>query len=52
MGAMRVNREKGAAESLAHVCRRCGICMGECPAKAIELPVYTDKSLLFQATAE
>lgn len=52
MGAMRVNREKGAAESLAHVCRRCGICMGECPAKAIELPVYTDTSLLFQATAE
>ncbi|TFG64866.1 MAG: hypothetical protein E4H36_01785, partial [Spirochaetales bacterium] len=47
--AMRVNREKGVAESLAHVCKRCGICAGECPAKAIELPVYPDKALLFQA---
>jgi heterodisulfide reductase subunit A-like polyferredoxin len=46
--AMRVNVEKGAAESIPEVCRKCGICAGECPAKAIELPVYPDRILLSQ----
>lgn len=46
--AIRINREKGAAESLPQVCKKCGICAGECPAKAIELPLYTDNVLLHQ----
>jgi len=44
--AMQVNREKGVAESVAQVCQKCGICAGECPAKAITLPVYSDSVLL------
>ena len=44
--AMAVNAEKGVAESLPEVCQHCGICAGECPAKAIELPVYADTVLM------
>ncbi len=47
--AMYVNREKGAAESYPQVCRRCGICAGECPAKAITLPAFSDEVLLAEA---
>ncbi|MEW5813850.1 MAG: 4Fe-4S binding protein [Spirochaetota bacterium] len=46
--AMRINREKGCAESIPEVCQKCGICTGECPARAIELPVYSDRVLLSQ----
>ncbi len=46
--AMQVNREKASAESLAEVCQKCGICAGECPAKAITLPVYSDNVILSQ----
>ena len=44
--AMEVDREKGAAVSIPEVCQKCGICAGECPAKAIQLPVYSDDVLL------
>lgn len=44
--AMEVDREKGAAVSIPGACQRCGICAGECPAKAISLPVYSDDVLL------
>ncbi len=46
--AMRIDVERQVAESLPEVCQRCGICAGECPAKAIELPVYSDRILLAQ----
>ncbi len=44
--AMEVDREKGTAVSIPEVCQKCGICAGECPAKAISLPVYSDDVLL------
>jgi heterodisulfide reductase subunit A-like polyferredoxin len=47
--AMQVNSEKASAESLPEVCQKCGICAGECPAKAITLPVYSDNVILSQA---
>jgi heterodisulfide reductase subunit A-like polyferredoxin len=47
--AMFVNREKGAAESYPQSCRRCGICAGECPAKAITLPAFSDEIILAEA---
>jgi heterodisulfide reductase subunit A-like polyferredoxin len=43
---MAVDREKGVAASSPEACQRCGICAGECPARAIELPVYSEKVLL------
>jgi heterodisulfide reductase subunit A-like polyferredoxin len=46
--AMQINQEKGAAESIPEVCQKCGLCAGECPAKAIELPVYSDTVILGQ----
>jgi heterodisulfide reductase subunit A-like polyferredoxin len=46
--AMRVDREKGAAASVPEACQKCGICAGECPARAIELPVFSDQVLLSQ----
>jgi heterodisulfide reductase subunit A-like polyferredoxin len=46
--AMTIDREKGAAMSLPEVCQRCGICAGDCPAKAIELPAWSDAVLLSQ----
>jgi len=46
--AMKINREESVAVSVPEVCQRCGICAGECPAKAITLPAYTDDILLAQ----
>jgi heterodisulfide reductase subunit A-like polyferredoxin len=46
--AMYVDHEKGAAAASPEACRRCGICAGECPAKAIELPAWSDSILLSQ----
>lgn len=37
-GAMIVDQEKRAAASLPEVCQKCGVCIGECPGSAIELP--------------
>ena len=50
-GAMKVDHVKGAAVSVPEACRRCGICAGECPAKAIQLPAYSDAVLYSQIAA-
>jgi len=47
-GAMYVDRAKAVAACAAEACRRCGICAGECPAKAIELPAWSDRLVLSQ----
>jgi heterodisulfide reductase subunit A len=41
-GAMGIDPEEGVARCSPALCQRCGICAGECPAKAIELPAYSD----------
>jgi heterodisulfide reductase subunit A-like polyferredoxin len=50
-GAMQIDHAKGAAVSVPEACRRCGICAGECPAKAIQLPAYSDAVLYSQLGA-
>jgi Pyruvate/2-oxoacid:ferredoxin oxidoreductase delta subunit len=49
-GAMYVDREKGVAACAPEACRRCGICAGECPAKAITLPAWSDRAVLSQVS--
>jgi heterodisulfide reductase subunit A-like polyferredoxin len=44
--AMVIDREEGVAACLPEVCQRCGICAGECPAKAITLPAYSDEIVM------
>jgi len=46
--AMVVDGEAKAAKSLPEACQRCGICAGECPARAITLPAWSDAVLLSQ----
>jgi heterodisulfide reductase subunit A len=46
--AMEVDHEAGAAASIPEVCQRCGICAGECPARAITLPAWSEEVLLGQ----
>ncbi len=41
----------GAAEIAAAACRGCGVCAGECPAKAIQLQHYRDEQILAKAEA-
>jgi heterodisulfide reductase subunit A-like polyferredoxin len=41
----------GAAEIAPAACRGCGICAGECPAKAIQLQHYRDEQILAKAEA-
>jgi ferredoxin len=41
----------GAAEIAPAACRGCGICAGECPAKAIQLQHYRDEQLLAKTEA-
>ncbi len=41
----------GAARIAAAACRGCGICAGECPAKAIQLQHYRDEQVLAHAEA-
>ena len=41
----------GAAEIAPAACRGCGICAGECPAKAIQLQHYRDEQVLAKAEA-
>jgi heterodisulfide reductase subunit A len=41
----------GAAEIAPAACRGCGICAGECPAKAIQLQHYRDEQVLAKAGA-
>ena len=42
---------RGAAEIAAAACRGCGICAGECPAKAIQLQHARDEQILAKAEA-
>lgn len=46
--AMHVDRENGVAVSYPEECQKCGICAGECPAKAITLPEYSDEIIAVQ----
>ena len=41
----------GAAEIAPAACRGCGICAGECPAKAIQLQHYRDEQVLAKMEA-
>ena len=41
----------GAAEIAPAACRGCGICAGECPAKAIQLQHYRDEQILAKTEA-
>jgi heterodisulfide reductase subunit A-like polyferredoxin len=49
-GAMYVDRVKGVAASAPEACRRCGICVGECPARAITLPAWSDSAVMSQVS--
>ena len=40
--------EEGVAVIQSALCKGCGICVGECPAKAIQLQNYTDDQLIAQ----
>ena len=46
--AMHIDRENGVAVSYPEECQKCGICAGECPAKAITLPEYSDEVIALQ----
>jgi heterodisulfide reductase subunit A-like polyferredoxin len=46
----RINAE-GVSEIDPALCHGCGICAGECPAKAIELNWYEDDQLLCKVEA-
>ncbi len=37
-GAIRIDREEKVAVSVPQACQKCGTCVGECPAEAIDLP--------------
>jgi heterodisulfide reductase subunit A-like polyferredoxin len=41
----------GAAQIAAAACRGCGLCAGECPAKAIQLQHYRDEQILTEVEA-
>ena len=41
----------GVAEIEAAACQGCGICAGECPAKAIQLAHYRDEQIIAKALA-
>jgi len=41
----------GAAEIVPAACRGCGLCAGECPAKAIQLQHYRDEQILAKTGA-
>ncbi|GAB4403783.1 MAG: FAD-dependent oxidoreductase [Anaerolineales bacterium] len=57
-GAPRINPDligaggiQGAAEVKAAACQGCGLCVAECPAKAIQLMHYKDEQLLAKVEA-
>jgi len=49
--AMGIHAAERRAESRAELCRRCGICAGECPNKAITLPAWSDPIVMALAGA-
>ena len=46
--AIEVDHEKQTAKVIDIACQGCGICAGECPAKAIQLKGYTDDEIWAQ----
>jgi len=44
-GAITVDNDKNAAYPSPISCRRCGVCVAECPVKAITLPGFSDKDI-------
>ncbi|MGD0152880.1 MAG: hydrogenase iron-sulfur subunit [Thermacetogeniaceae bacterium] len=42
------NMYNSAARMNPLACQRCGVCAGECPGKAIQLPLYSDQEILFE----
>jgi ferredoxin len=46
---MGVGKIKGAAYIEPGLCQGCGTCIGECPAKAIQLVSYRDEQIMAQA---
>jgi len=49
--AMRVDEGEKRADCIPESCRRCGICVGECPARAITLPAYSEGIVMARAGA-
>jgi heterodisulfide reductase subunit A-like polyferredoxin len=49
-GVPRIN-EEGVSEIDPALCQGCGVCAGECPAKAIELDWYEDEQILQEIDA-
>lgn len=45
------NLYRSAARMNPLACKRCGLCVAECPGKAIQLPGYTDDQILAQIEA-
>lgn len=44
------NMYHSAARMNPLACRHCGTCAGECPGKAIQLPIYSDQEILQEIT--
>ena len=49
--AMRIDEREKKADCIPESCQKCGICAGECPARAIALPAWSDEVLLAMAGA-
>jgi heterodisulfide reductase subunit A2 len=49
-GVPRINKD-GVSEIDEALCRGCGICAAECPAKAIELNWYEDDQVMSKVNA-
>jgi heterodisulfide reductase subunit A-like polyferredoxin len=49
--AVGVGGVQGAARIEPTVCRGCGVCVAECPAKAIRLAHYADDQILIKVEA-
>ncbi|MHC4124242.1 MAG: hydrogenase iron-sulfur subunit [Planctomycetota bacterium] len=45
-GAVGIDIDNGTASISAVDCQRCGICAAQCPAIAIQLPLYTDEQII------
>jgi heterodisulfide reductase subunit A-like polyferredoxin len=48
-GALRIDTDRAVAAVWPGMCRSCGVCAGECPARAISLPAWTEEILLRRA---
>jgi heterodisulfide reductase subunit A len=48
-GALRIDAGEAVMSNLPGMCRRCGVCVGECPARAMSFPAWTEDILLKRA---